>query len=149
LVRLYVEMDKLSETERVADRGLSEQDIIAKAQRILHPHTLNVKEVVWWSIYEIGHRLTDRFDDVPEDQISTRAPRVFVAGDACHTHSPKAGQGMNVSMGDTFNLGWKLISVLEGHSDPMLLATYSEERRATAKALIDFDHQWSRAVSAK
>ena len=56
---------------------------------------------------------------------------------------------MNVSMGDTFNLGWKLISVLEGHSDPMLLATYSEERRATAKALIDFDHQWSRAVSAK
>ena len=50
---------------------------------------------------------------------------------------------MNVSMGDTFNLGWKLISVLEGHSDPMLLATYSEERRATAKALIDFDHQWS------
>ena len=88
-------------------------------------------------------------DDVPEDQISTRAPRVFVAGDACHTHSPKAGQGMNVSMGDTFNLGWKLISVLEGHSDPMLLATYSEERRATAKALIDFDHQWSRAVSAK
>ena len=76
LVRLYVEMDKLSETERVADRGLSEQDIIAKAQRILHPHTLDVKEVVWWSIYEIGHRLTDRFDDVPEDQISTRAPRL-------------------------------------------------------------------------
>ena len=149
LVRLYVEMNKLSETERVADRGLSEQDIIAKAQRILHPHTLDVKEVVWWSIYEIGHRLTDRFDDVPEDEIRTRAPRVFVAGDACHTHSPKAGQGMNVSMGDTFNLGWKLISVLEGHSDPMLLATYSEERRATAKALIDFDHQWSRAVSAK
>jgi phenol 2-monooxygenase len=149
LVRLYVEMNKLSETERVADRGLSEQDIIAKAQRILHPHTLDVKELVWWSIYEIGHRLTDRFDDVPEDEIRTRAPRVFVAGDACHTHSPKAGQGMNVSMGDTFNLGWKLISVLEGHSDPMLLATYSEERRATAKALIDFDHQWSRAVSAK
>ena len=149
LVRLYVEMDKLSPIERVADRGLSEHDIIAKAQRILHPHILDVKEVVWWSIYEIGHRLTDRFDDVPQDQITTRAPRVFIAGDACHTHSPKAGQGMNVSMGDTFNLGWKLISVLQGHSDPMLLATYSEERRATAKALIDFDHQWSRAVSTQ
>ena len=149
LVRLYVEMDKLSPIERVADRGLSENEIIAKAQRILHPHILDVKEVVWWSIYEIGHRLTDRFDDVPQDQITTRAPRVFIAGDACHTHSPKAGQGMNVSMGDTFNLGWKLISVLQGHSDPMLLATYSEERRATAKALIDFDHQWSRAVSTQ
>ena len=89
LVRLYVEMDKLSETERVADRGLSEQDIIAKAQRILHPHTLDVKEVVWWSIYEIGHRLTDRFDDVPEDQISTRAPRVFVRATPATPTAPR------------------------------------------------------------
>jgi len=37
-----------------------------------------------------------------------------IAGDACHTHSPKAGQGMNVSMQDAFNLGWKLVSVLQG-----------------------------------
>ena len=43
-------------------------------------------------------------------------PRVFIAGDACHTHSLKAGQGMNVSMGDSFNLGWKLVSVLQGRS---------------------------------
>lgn len=149
LVRLYVEMDKLTETERVADRGLTQDDIIAKANRILRPHKLDVKEVVWWSIYEIGHRLTDRFDNVPEDKVGQEAPCVFVAGDACHTHSPKAGQGMNVSMGDTFNLGWKLISVLLGHSDPKLLSSYSAERRATAKALIDFDHQWSRAVSAR
>jgi len=149
LVRLYVEMDKLSETERVADRGLSERDIISKAERILHPYRLDVKEVVWWSIYEIGHRLTDSFDDVADDMRYDHAPRVFIAGDACHTHSPKAGQGMNVSMGDTFNLGWKLISVLLGHSKATLLSTYSAERRATAKALIDFDHQWSRAVSAR
>ena len=73
---------------------------------------------------------------------------MFIAGDACHTHSPKAGQGMNLSMGDTFNLSWKLISVLLGYSDESLLSTYSAERRATAQALIDFDHQWSRAVSA-
>jgi hypothetical protein len=51
------------------------------------------------------------------DQVATRSPRVMLAGDACHTHSPKAGQGMNVSMGDTFNLGWKLISVLTGRAD--------------------------------
>lgn len=31
--------------------------------------------------------------------------RIFIAGDACHTHSPKAGQGMNASMSDTHNLG--------------------------------------------
>jgi phenol 2-monooxygenase len=146
LVRLYVEMDALGEHERVADRGMGPQDIIAKAQRIFRPFQLDVKEVVWWSIYEIGHRLTDKFDDVPESEVATRAPRVMLAGDACHTHSPKAGQGMNVSMGDTFNLGWKLISVLTGRADPALLHSYSGERRAAAKGLVDFDHQWARVV---
>jgi phenol 2-monooxygenase (NADPH) len=146
LVRLYVELDQLAEHERAADRGMGAQDIIAKAQRILRPFALDVKEVVWWSIYEIGHRLTDKFDDVPADQVAVRTPRVMLAGDACHTHSPKAGQGMNVSMGDTFNLGWKLVSVLTGRADASLLHSYSGERRAAAKGLVEFDHQWARVV---
>ena len=149
LVRLYVELDRLGEDERAADRGMGAQDIIAKAQRIFSPYKLDVKEVVWWSIYEIGHRLTDKFDDVPPEQIASRTPRVMLAGDACHTHSPKAGQGMNVSMGDTFNMGWKLISVLTGRADPALLHSYSSERRAAAKGLVDFDHKWARVVGAK
>ncbi len=149
LVRLYVELDRLGEQERVAERGMGAPDIIAKAQRIFRPFTLDVKEVVWWSIYEIGHRLTDKFDDVPEDQVAHRAPHVMLAGDACHTHSPKAGQGMNVSMGDTFNLGWKLISVLTGRADPALLHSYSGERRAAAKGLVEFDHKWARVVGAR
>jgi phenol 2-monooxygenase len=149
LVRLYVEMDNLDDNERVADRGLNADDIIAKARRIFSPFKLDVKEVVWWSIYEIGHRLTDKFDDVPEDQVANRSPRVILAGDACHTHSPKAGQGMNVSMGDTFNLGWKLISVLTGRANPSLLHSYSGERRAAAKGLVEFDHEWSRVVGAR
>ena len=147
LVRLYVELDKLGEDQRVADSGLGIDDIITKAKRILAPFSFDVKEVVWWSVYEIGHRLTDKFDDVPADEIATRTPRVFTAGDACHTHSPKAGQGMNVSMGDTFNLGWKLISVLTGRAAPELLHTYSLERWAAAKGLVDYDHEWSRAIS--
>jgi phenol 2-monooxygenase len=149
LVRLYVELDTLGEHERAADRGMGADDIVAKAQRIFRPFQLDVKEVVWWSIYEIGHRLSDKFDDVPEAQVATRAPRVMLAGDACHTHSPKAGQGMNVSMGDTFNLGWKLISVLTGRADPALLHSYSGERRAAARALVEFDHKWARVVGAR
>ena len=149
LVRLYVELDQLGEDERAADRGMGADDIVAKAQRIFRPFTLDVKEVVWWSIYEIGHRLTDKFDDVPEDQVASRAPRVMLAGDACHTHSPKAGQGMNVSMGDTFNLGWKLIAVLTGRAGPSLLHSYSGERRAAAKGLVEFDHKWARVVGAR
>jgi phenol 2-monooxygenase len=148
LVRLYVELDKLNPDERVANRSLGVDHIIAAANRIMRPYAFDVKEVVWWSIYEIGHRLTDRFDDVPAAEAGSRVPRVFTAGDACHTHSPKAGQGMNVSMGDTFNLGWKLAHVLRGRAAPALLRTYSAERWVEAKRLIDTDHAWARIMSA-
>ena len=149
LVRLYVELDRLGDEERVSDRKLGIDDVIAKAKRILQPYNFDVKEVVWWSIYEIGHRLTDTFDDVPLEMTGSRTPRVMLAGDACHTHSPKSGQGMNVSMGDTFNLGWKLISVLTGRASPKLLHSYTAERRAAAKGLVDFDHRWSRVIGTK
>lgn len=143
MVRIYVELAKLDVGERVASRNITADDVIAKAQGILKPHTLEVKEIAWWSVYEIGQRLTDKFDDVPEAEISTRLPRIFIAGDACHTHSPKAGQGMNVSMQDAFNLGWKLAAVLRKQSAPSLLHSYSAERQAVAKELIDFDREWS------
>jgi phenol 2-monooxygenase (NADPH) len=142
LVRLYVEMDKLDVGERVSNRNITADDLIAAARRILKPHTLEVKDVAWWSVYEIGQRLCDKFDDVPEVD-TERLPRVFIAGDACHTHSPKAGQGMNVSMQDGFNLGWKLASVLRKRCSPSLLHTYSAERQAVAKELIDFDREWA------
>ncbi|MGY4624815.1 FAD-binding monooxygenase [Bradyrhizobium sp. USDA 4486] len=143
MARLYVELAKLEIGERVANRNITAEDVIAKAQRILKPHTLEVKEIAWWSVYEIGQRLTDKFDDVPEAEIATRLPRIFIAGDACHTHSPKAGQGMNVSMQDAFNLGWKLAAVLRKQCAPHLLHSYSAERQAVAKELIDFDREWA------
>lgn len=148
LFRMYVELDKLNEDERVANRNLTVEDSIAAANRIMQPYSIDVKEVVWWSIYEIGHRMTDRFDDVPEGETATRTPRVFTAGDACHTHSPKAGQGMNVSMQDTFNLGWKLAHVLTGRSEKSLLHSYSAERWLEAKRLVDTDREWARIMSA-
>src|SRR5262249_40712057 len=143
LVRLYVELTKLDIGERVASRNITLEELIAKAQRILNPYRFEAKEIPWWSVYEIGQRLTDKFDDVPADETKTRLPSVFIAGDACHTHSPKAGQGMNVSMQDAFNLGWKLAAVLHGRCPPSLLHTYSAERRAVAKELIDFDREWA------
>jgi 2-polyprenyl-6-methoxyphenol hydroxylase-like FAD-dependent oxidoreductase len=148
LVRLYIELDKLSANERVAERNITVEHLIAAAQRILHPYSLSVQEVAWWSVYEIGQRLCDKFDDVPEAETATRTPRVFIAGDACHTHSPKAGQGMNVSMQDGFNLGWKLAAVLRGQSTPALLHTYSAERQGVAKELIDFDRRFAKMFSA-
>ncbi len=144
MVRMYVELDQLNPDERVSARNLSAQDLIAAAGRILRPYTLDVKDVVWWSVYEIGQRLTPAFDD----GLAGQDPRIFIAGDACHTHSPKAGQGMNVSMGDAFNLGWKLVSVLRGQMPAALLRSYSAERQAVAQELIDFDQEFARIMSA-
>lgn len=147
LVRIYVELDKLNDNERVANRNITVDHVIRAAKRILHPYTLDVKEIAWWSVYEIGQRLCDKFDDVPEEEVETRLPRVFIVGDACHTHSPKAGQGMNVSMQDSFNLGWKLAAALRGRCMPQILHSYSTERRAIAKELIDFDRKWAKMFS--
>ena len=149
LVRLYVELDELQEGERIAARSITSDHLVAAAQRILHPYALEVHEIAWWSVYEIGQRLCDRFDDVPARAVCARTPRVFIAGDACHTHSPKAGQGMNVSMQDAFNLGWKLAAVLRGQASPEILHTYSAERHGVARELIAFDREFARMFSAR
>jgi phenol 2-monooxygenase (NADPH) len=152
MVRLYVDLGEIDPNNRDAFRDNTQEGVIAVAQRVLRPYTLDVKNVVWFAVYQVGQRVTDRFDDVPEGQAAdpakARLPRVFIAGDACHTHSAKAGQGMNVSMQDTFNLGWKLASVLEGRAKPELLRTYTAERHAIAQGLIDFDKEWSKIMAS-
>jgi phenol 2-monooxygenase (NADPH) len=176
MVRLYVDLGEIDPNNRDAFRDKHTQEsVIATAQRVLRPYTLDVKSVVWFAVYQVGQRVTDRFDDVPAEQAgggarppetadsplggqradanvgapSQRLPRVFIAGDACHTHSAKAGQGMNVSMQDAFNLGWKLASVLDGRAKPELLRTYSKERHAIAQGLIDFDKEWSNIMASQ
>ena len=147
LIRMYVELELLDKGQRAADIQLTEKDIIAKMQLIFSPYTVSVKEVAWWSIYEVGQRVADRFDDRPLNNAEKLIPRGFVAGDACHTHSPKGGWGLNTSLPDTFNLGWKLAAVLQGKSHPKLLQTYSPERRKVAQQLIEADKQLSKLVA--
>jgi phenol 2-monooxygenase (NADPH) len=149
LDRFYIELDEITDKEMLDNRSVSPEKLARAANRILHPYSIDVKAVGWWSVYEIGQRLCEKFDDVPAEEMTTRLPRVFIAGDACHTHSAKAGQGMNVSMADAWNLGWKLASVLRGTAKPELLHTYSQERRAVAQELIDFDREFSRLFSAR
>lgn len=148
LVRFYIELDQLNESERAANLNITSDELIAAAKRIFHPYSLEVKEVTWWSVYEIGQRLCDKFDNVSDEDSETHFPNAFIAGDACHTHSPKAGQGMNVSIHDSFNLGWKLASVLRGQASPRILHTYSAERRAVAHELIEFDRKLATMFSA-
>jgi len=149
LFRMYVDLGEVAADDHGSVRETTIDEIVAKANEVLHPYTLEVKNVAWQSVYEVAHRLADRFDDVSEEEAGARTPRVFIAGDACHTHSAKAGQGMNVSLQDGFNLGWKLGHVLDGRSPESLLATYSAERQVIAKNLIDFDKQWSTLMATR
>ena len=142
LVRVYLELDEIDDREMLHERSVTPERLATVANRILSPYEFEVKDVGWWSVYEIGQRLCDAFDDAAD-------PRVFIAGDACHTHSAKAGQGMNVSMADAFNLGWKLGAVLRGRARPELLRTYSTERQAVAQELIDFDREFSRLFTGR
>lgn len=143
MARLYVDLGEVPAGD-AGIRSTTVEQLTAVANGILHPYSIDVRAVAWSSVYEVGQRVSDRFDDA---DAAGRPPRVFIAGDACHTHSAKAGQGMNVSMQDTFNLGWKLAAVLEGRSDPSLLETYSAERHSVAQDLIDFDRFWSSFIA--
>jgi 2-polyprenyl-6-methoxyphenol hydroxylase-like FAD-dependent oxidoreductase len=84
-----------------------------------------VHSVIWSSVYSMSARLADRY----------RVGRVFLAGDAGHTHPPTGGQGLNTSLQDGYNLGWKLAAVLGGAPEK-LLATYDEERRPIAAGML-------------
>ncbi|MGN8551437.1 UNVERIFIED_CONTAM: FAD-dependent monooxygenase [Microbacterium sp. SLM126] len=145
LSRMYIDLGEVAEDDGHRVRRTPIEEIIRRANEILHPYSIDVKQVAWHSVYEVGHRVTDRFDDGDDG----RAPHVFLTGDACHTHSAKAGQGMNVSMQDGFNLGWKLGHVLTGLAPESLLETYSAERQPVAQQLIDFDREWSSLMARK
>ena len=113
------------------------EDLQAAARQIFRPYQVDFAETFWWSAYSIGQRLADHF---------SKANRVFLTGDACHTHSPKAGQGMNVSLQDGYNIGWKLASILKGQTGPDLLETYIIERQRVAEILIDWDKVWAKQM---
>ncbi|KAL1627065.1 hypothetical protein SLS54_002604 [Diplodia seriata] len=142
LVRLYIQLKEVvPDASGRADRSkITPELIIRAAQRIISPYKLTYDYCEWWTGYQIGQRVGKNFD---------LHQRVFLAGDAVHTHSPKAGQGMNVSMADAYNLGWKIASVVKGRSPRTILKTYQSERRRIAQDLIDFDHKFSRLFSGR
>lgn len=65
-----------------------------------------------------------------------RRGRVLLAGDAAHIHLPAGGQGMNTSIQDSVNLGWKLAAVTRGWAPEGLLDTYHGERHPVGERLL-------------
>jgi phenol 2-monooxygenase len=142
LVRLYIQLSEIKpDASGRADRSkITPEVIIAAAQKTLSPYKITYNYCDWWTAYQIGQRVGNTFH---------KHNRVFLAGDAVHTHSPKAGQGMNVSMQDTYNLGWKIGLCVRKVCPRSILGTYETERRKIANDLIDFDHRFSRLFSGR
>ncbi|KAG8883883.1 hypothetical protein FRB97_005721 [Tulasnella sp. 331] len=142
-VRLYVQLSEveLGQSGRLEKSKMGPEQVMEVARKSLAPYNISFpKPIEWWTMYIIGQRVASQF---------SAHERVFIAGDACHTHSPKAGQGMNASMNDTHNLAWKLALVLRGIAQRSLLKTYEAERRKYAQDLINFDKKFSALFSGK
>ncbi|KAI1259702.1 FAD binding domain-containing protein [Xylariaceae sp. FL1019] len=141
LVRLYIQLTEVSAEGGRVDRSKITPELIFKAaQKTISPYKLEYFYCDWWTAYQIGQRVGDKF---------SHHDRVFLAGDAVHTHSPKAGQGMNVSMQDAYNLGWKIGLVCKKILQRDILSTYELERKQIAKELIAFDRKFSRLFSGR
>jgi len=143
-VRLYIQLAEGLETGAAGrlDRSkVGPEKVMEIARKAVRPYKLEFRhKPEWWTVYVIGQMVANHF---------TSQERVFIAGDACHTHSPKAGQGMNASMNDTHNLSWKIAHVLRGWAEPQILQTYEEERKKFAHDLINFDMKMARMFSEK
>ena len=103
LVRIYVQLTDIKNADgTVIERSnIKAEMILEAAKKIFHPYTLNWGYIEWWAVYQVSHtrsqdnrklrfgkigqRLSNHFDE---------SNRIFLAGDAVHTHSPKAGQGI-------------------------------------------------------
>ena len=134
MTRFYLELP-----EGTVAKAVTLEDLKKASQSILHPYEMEFAETVWWSAYSVGQRVADHF---------TAFERVFLTGDACHTHSPKGGQGMNTSLQDGYNIGWKLAAVVKGQVTPEILSTYALERRTVAENLIAWDKEWVKHLTS-
>ncbi|MDR3080890.1 MAG: FAD-dependent monooxygenase [Streptomyces sp.] len=99
---------------------------VADAWKRLTGEDISHAEPVWVSAFGNATRQVTEY----------QRGRVILAGDAAHIHLPAGGQGMNTSIQDAVNLGWKLAAVVNGDAGQDLLDTYHSERHRVGKRLL-------------
>jgi phenol 2-monooxygenase len=134
MTRFYIELKSGPKADQ-----LGQEFVMQRAKEIMAPFRVRWKYIEWFGRYQIGQRVANRFCD--------NHLRAFLAGDASHTHSPKAAQGMNTSMHDAWNLCWKLNLAVRGLAKPALLESYEEERRKIALDLVNFDYEHANRIA--
>ncbi|SEO45600.1 FAD-dependent monooxygenase [Amycolatopsis saalfeldensis] len=104
----------------------------------------SIRQVTGADVTVTGVTSLTRFTDNARQATTYRRGRVLLAGDAAHVHSPFGGQGLNLSLGDAMNLGWKLAATVRGTAPDGLLDTYTAERHPLGAWVLD----WTRAQIA-
>ncbi|KAI0314514.1 FAD binding domain-containing protein [Amylostereum chailletii] len=137
--RLYVPLSQEFDSRKHTREEFLEE-IQSTVDKVFKPYTMKVTDCDWISTYKANGTVLQAVAST-----FSANDRVFIAGDAGHTHSAKSGQGANTSMRDTSNLAWKIAHVLRGWASPSLLATYDVERRAYAQELITLDRDIAKA----
>ncbi|RDW75107.1 hypothetical protein BP6252_06249 [Coleophoma cylindrospora] len=140
LVRLYIQIASSTDKDWNPRKTATEEEVQNSAKKILQPYDITWERVEWYSVYPIGQGIAEKY---------TLDHRVFLGGDACHTHSPKAGQGMNTAFLDAQNLAWKIHHVESGFADKSILQSYESERKLIAETLLDFDAKYAALFSQK
>ncbi|KAH6622766.1 FAD binding domain-containing protein [Chaetomium tenue] len=140
MVRLYIQIASSTDPDFHPRKTATAEEVQASAKRIMQPYSIEWERVEWYSVYPIGQGISDKY---------TLDHRVFLGGDACHTHSPKAGQGMNTAFLDAQNLAWKIHAVEAGFADRSLLETYEPERKNVAETLLNFDNKYAKLFSQR
>ncbi|KAF1911783.1 FAD binding domain-containing protein [Ampelomyces quisqualis] len=140
MVRLYIQVASSTDKDWDPRKTVTAEEAQRLAQAILKPYTITWDRIEWYSVYPIGQGIAERY---------TLDERVFMGGDACHTHSPKAGQGMNTAFIDAVNLAWKIHHVESGWAARDVLKTYESERQLIAEALLDFDARYAKLFSTR
>ncbi|KAH7239865.1 FAD binding domain-containing protein [Fusarium solani] len=135
MTRLYIEMKS-----SITSKGLAQDYVMEQARLVMAPYRVEWVSVEWFGNYAVSQRVASKFLDP--------TARAFIAGDASHTHSPKAAQGMNTSVHDSWNLGWKLNLAARGFAkDGILLQSYEQERKKIAHDLINFDFEHANEIA--
>ncbi|KAL3433298.1 FAD binding domain-containing protein [Aspergillus tetrazonus] len=140
MVRLYVQIASSSDPDFNPRKTATAEEVQNVAKKILKPYYIEWDRVEWYSVYPIGQGISEKY---------TLDERVFMGGDACHTHSPKAGQGMNTAFHDALNMAWKLHAVESGLAQRSILSTYETERKNIAETLLNFDNKYAALFSKR
>lgn len=140
MVRLYIQIASSTDEDWNPRKSATTEQVQQAAKRIMKPYWIEWDRVEWYSVYPIGQGIAERY---------TLDERVFMGGDCCHTHSPKAGQGMNTAFLDAQNLAWKIHHVESGFADRSILKSYEAERKLIAENLLNFDASYSKLFSQR